>query len=233
MQHLLLLHGAIGAKDQLMPLKKQLSTDFIIHAINFSGHGREPVPEEPFSIELFANNVFSYMEKENIQQTNIFGYSMGGYVGMYIARHSPAKISKLVTLATKFKWDEKIAADEIKMIDPELIIKKVPAFAKELEDRHVNWQHVLYRTAIMLKNLGRDNTLKEADYLSVDIPTLLLVGDRDKLISVDETTSVFKKLPKAEMGVLPNTPHPFAQVDPVLLSILIKRFLNNNFFPGG
>lgn len=231
MRHLLLLHGAIGAKDQLMSLKEQLSHDFVIHAINFSGHGGEPIPEEPFSIELFANNVFSYMEKENIQQTNIFGYSMGGYVGMHIARHNPAKISKLVTLATKFKWDEKIAADEIKMIDPELIIKKVPAFAKELEIRHTNWQEVLHKTSDMLKNLGQDNTLKETDYLSISIPALLLVGDRDKMITVEETTSVFKKLPNAEMGVLPNTPHPFAQVDPVLLAILIRRFLNV-FSPG-
>src|SRR6478672_5186908 len=104
MQHLLLLHGAIGAKDQLQPLANALKDKYTLHTINFSGHGGEAFPNEPFSMELFANDVLHYMQQNNIEQVNIFGYSMGGYVAMYLAKHHPQKINKLITLATKFHW---------------------------------------------------------------------------------------------------------------------------------
>jgi esterase/lipase len=39
MQHLLLLHGAIGAKDQLQPLADELKDNYFIHTLNFSGYG--------------------------------------------------------------------------------------------------------------------------------------------------------------------------------------------------
>ena len=55
MQHLILLHGAIGAKDQLQVLADELSNEFIVHNLGFIGHGGEPLPREAFSIELFAN----------------------------------------------------------------------------------------------------------------------------------------------------------------------------------
>ena len=79
MHKLLLLHGAIGAKDQLQPLAQALKNDYEVHALNFSGHGGEQMPNS-FSIELFANDVLTYLDKTNIQKINIFGYSMGGYV---------------------------------------------------------------------------------------------------------------------------------------------------------
>ena len=80
MQHLLLLHGAIGAKDQLEELEKSLQDKFIVHRINFSGHGGETFSDKPFSISLFADEVLNYLSSQNIEQASIFGYSMGGYV---------------------------------------------------------------------------------------------------------------------------------------------------------
>ena len=104
MQDLLLLHGAIGAKDQLEGLAITLQPHYNVYTLNFSGHGGEPLSED-FTIQSFVSNVQGYMEAKKITSANIFGYSMGGYVGMYLARHFPAKVLKLVTLATKFYWD--------------------------------------------------------------------------------------------------------------------------------
>lgn len=39
MQHLLLLHGAIGAKDQLERLEQLFNATHTVHRINFNGHG--------------------------------------------------------------------------------------------------------------------------------------------------------------------------------------------------
>src|SRR5687767_6066719 len=103
MQKLLLLHGAIGSKEQLQPLAGLLKNEYEIHTLNFSGHGGTPLPEQ-FSIELFARDVVDYLDAKKLENINIFGYSMGGYVGLYLARYFPMRIGKVFTFATKFDW---------------------------------------------------------------------------------------------------------------------------------
>jgi pimeloyl-ACP methyl ester carboxylesterase len=227
MQHLLLLHGALGAKDQFITLAGQLKEVFIIHTLDFTAHGGEVIPATDLSIAVYANDVLHYMNMHNIQETNIFGYSMGGYVAMYIAKHFPDRLIKIVTLASKFHWDETIAAKEIKMLDAAAIELKVPAFAQQLAKRHdpADWKILLQQTAIMMKQLGSDNTLKQEDYTGITTPCLLMLGDRDKMVTLDETIAVYKNLPHAQMSVLPNTAHPLEQVNNEMLAYMIKHFL--------
>lgn len=231
MQHLLLLHGAIGAKDQLLPLGESLADDFYVHHLNFSGHGGEPMPDKPWSIELFAQQVVTYLNNyvPAGEPVYLFGYSMGGYVGMFLNRHYPGKLMKTVTLATKFHWDEPGAAKEVQMLNPETILRKIPAFAEQLEKRHgiYEWKIVLENTAHMLLAMGKDNPLKPEDYEQIATPCLLLLGDRDKMVALDETVSIYKKLPAGQLGVLPATAHALEQADTKLLSILIKRFVQS------
>jgi pimeloyl-ACP methyl ester carboxylesterase len=228
MEHLLLLHGAIGAKDQLQPLADALQDTFIVHTINFSGHGGEAFPEEPFSIELFANDVLHYLQQNDLEQVNIFGYSMGGYVAMYLAKYHSQKISKVITLATKFHWDETVAAKEIKMLDAVIIEQKVPAFAVQLQQRHApqDWKLLLERTAGLLLSLGKNNALQLEDYSAINTPCLVLLGDRDKMISTEETFAVYKQLPNAQLGMLPATPHPIEQANINTLAFFIQQFID-------
>ena len=67
MQKILLLHGAIGAKDQLQDLERWLSRDFEVYTLNFSGHGGEEIPTE-FSIEKFAEDVLRDLDGRIIQK---------------------------------------------------------------------------------------------------------------------------------------------------------------------
>lgn len=227
MKHLLLLHGAIGAKDQLYGLDKSLKDLFDTHTMNFSGHGGREFPAEEFSIPLFAKNVLDYLDEQKIERINIFGYSMGGYVGMYLAKHFPGRVEKLITLATKFHWDEATAAKEVKMLNADTIQQKIPAFAEQLQQRHSpnDWKEVLNRTKQMLLELGQANPLKLEDYTSIITPSLLLLGDRDKMVTLEETVDVYKQMSTAQLGILPNTPHPIEQVDIIMLTTTIKRFL--------
>jgi len=226
METLLLLHGAIGASDQLQALEAELKNQYNVHAINFSGHGKNTSYASGFSIGLFAKDVLRFCDEKNLQKISIFGYSMGGYVAMYLAKHHPERINKLVTFATKYHWNEEIAAREVKMLDPEKIQQKVPAFAEALQQRHTSdWKDVLYKSAAMMLDMGMDNVLKTEDYPGISIPVLLMLGDRDKMVTLDETLTVYKALPNAQLAVLPNTPHPIEQVDHTMLSACIKRYI--------
>ncbi|MEO6540127.1 MAG: alpha/beta hydrolase [Ferruginibacter sp.] len=227
MQQILLLHGAIGAMEQLSSLEKYLAGSFLVHRLNFSGHGGSPFSVEPFSIPLFAKEVISFLDNKGIETISIFGYSMGGYVAMYLAKHHPQRIDKVITLATKFTWDEAIAAKEMKMLNAAKIEEKLPGFAASLQKRHApnDWKTVLEKTASMLLEMGKDNPLKPADHTTIQQPVLLMLGDRDKMVSLNETLEVYKALPNAQLAVLPATAHPIEMVDPGRLAYELQRFL--------
>lgn len=223
---LLLLHGAIGASKQLQPLAGQLATNYDIHLFDFPGHGGTALPEERFSIQLFSEALRGYIETHHLQQPAIFGYSMGGYVAMFFAKHYPHLVGKIATLGTKFHWDEATAAKEVKMLDAATITAKVPAFAAALAQLHApnNWEEILQRTAAMLTTMGKSNPLKLEDYSSINNASLIMLGDRDKMVTLEETVSVYKNLPAAQMAVLPATAHPIEQADPGLIAYFLEGF---------
>jgi len=225
MTPLLLLHGAIGSSDDFNPLIKHLSS-YDVHAINFYGHGGEP-GDAAFSIEGFARQAASFINNKNISAINIFGYSMGGYVAMYMARHLDIKIERIITLGTKFHWTEAIAEKECRMLWPDIIEQKVPAFAQSLAERHgqTQWKNVLHKTAEMLQQMGRQNPLQAEDYAHIHIPSLIMLGDRDKMVTREETIATYQTLPNAQLAILPVTPHALEQADSSLLAFHIRRFL--------
>jgi pimeloyl-ACP methyl ester carboxylesterase len=230
MRHLILLHGAIGAKEQLQPLADMLQPPFAVHPVNFSGHGGEPIPDAEFSVKLFSENVIDHMQQNQIIKADIFGYSMGGYVAMYMAKYYAEKVDHVITVATKFFWDVATAAKEVKMLNADTIQQKVPSFAEQLSKRHFpgDWKKLLEKTAALLTGLGSHNTLQPEDYLNIHNRCLIMLGDRDKMVTMDETVSVYKQLPSAQLAILPDTPHPIEQVNLQLLSYMIKHYLDGN-----
>jgi pimeloyl-ACP methyl ester carboxylesterase len=226
MKTVLLLHGAIGSSAQLDNLVTALQNDYDVHTLNFPGHGGSELPTH-FSIPLFANYVKEYLLQQQLEKVIVLGYSMGGYVGLYVAKEHPELIEKVITLATKFEWNEAVAAKEIKMLQPDVIEQKLPVFAKTLSVRHApqDWKEVLLKTQEMLEALGKKNALNITDYTAIQIPVLVLLGDRDKMVTLEETVAVYKALPHAQLGVIPNTTHPIEQLDSSLLAIHLKRFI--------
>ncbi len=226
MNNLLALHGALGSKAQFTELEKTLGGDFELYSLNFSGHGGLEIPDEPFSIELFARDVLGWMEKKSFQKTNIFGYSMGGYAAMYLARHYPEKIEKIFTMATKFDWTPESSLKESKMLDTQKIKDKVPEFWEELKIRHApqNPEEILRKTAEMMINLGKKNVLNVDDYGKIEHEVVVGIGDRDKMVTLDETKEVYKNLRNGRLLVLPETPHPLEKVNQERLKYEITSF---------
>lgn len=224
MKPVLLLHGAIGAKDQLDDLKKILSGAHDVYTLNFSGHGGNELPEEPFTMDMFAGDIISYLDGKGISTVDIFGYSMGGYAAIHTALNYHGRIGKIFTLATKFEWSPEIAEREVKMLDAEKIKAKVPKFAVELALRHGegNWIKLLEKTAEMMRELGKGKPLK-LNQLSNE--AMVAVGDRDKMVSLEETIAAYRALPNAKLLIIPGTPHPIEQADVGRLANEIEIFL--------
>lgn len=224
MKDILLLHGAIGSKKQLEPLANMLQKKFRVHLLDLPGHGGEPFPVEGFSMEIFSNAVLQYLDDHSIAETSFFGYSMGGYIAMFFAQKYPQRVHKIITLATKFLWDEAIASKEIKMLQPAAIEEKLPAFAAELAVRHapLDWKEQLLKTQQLLTDLGKNKGL---EYGLISSSCLLMLGDRDKMVGLAETWDAYQALSNASLAVLPQTSHPIEKADILLLKFYIDRFL--------
>jgi esterase/lipase len=229
-QELLILHGAIGASDQLIPLAEELADDFDVYLFEFSGHGQTPFSVNGFSIPVFAEEAAIYIENNFSNGINVFGYSMGGYVALYMCMHYPGTIQSLCTLGTKWKWTPEIAAREVKMLDAAKIQEKIPAFAHVLQQRHeVNgWEKVLRKTANMMMEMGTHPPVTPQMVTGVKQRVQILLGDSDEMVTREETEEIFTVLPHAGFTLLEGTKHPIEKVNISLLANNLRGFFQNS-----
>lgn len=227
MTPVLLLHGALGSKSQLEPIRELLSSKgFSVYSMNFSGHSGEPFHQD-FGIEIFADDVLAFLKKNNLKTVDIFGYSMGGYVALWLAYHHPEKVGKVVTLGTKFDWNVDSAFKETQKLVPDKISEKVPAFARILETRHSpqDWRLLCNKTSEMMMKLGHQPLLNESIAKKIEHSSLILLGELDDMVDLSYTKKIASSLQNGKFVALPNTHHPIERVNrDELASLLISHF---------
>ena len=221
---LVLLHGALGDAGQLAPLATRLGSTRRVFVLELEGHGGTPLRDRPLRIESFASDVIAKLDGRGITQAHFFGYSMGGYVALYLASIAPDRIARVATLATKLVWTPEIAARESAMLDAATIRAKVPKFAAALEARHTaaGWEALLASTAELMHELGARPRITDDLLATIKQPVRIAVGDRDATVTIDESVAAVRRLAGGELEVHPRTAHPFekAPVDRIARSLL-------------
>ena len=76
----------------------------------------------------------------------------------------------------------------------------------------------------MMLALGDQPLFTETTAATLNLPVRLGLGDSDKMVSLEETSKMFRALPTGSFSVLPGTPHPIGQVNPALLASELKHF---------
>jgi pimeloyl-ACP methyl ester carboxylesterase len=210
----LIIHGALGSAAQLEPVKTALQNQGLtVYSMNLSGHGGAAF-EAQFGIAQFASDVCHWLDKNSIRAVNLFGYSMGGYVAMWLAKNHPERVGAIVTLGTKFDWSEESAAREVRKLNPEKIEEKVPAFARILEKRHApnDWRELIQKTSTMMTGLGESTLLTREILKSINNPVWVCLGDRDDMADRKYSEAVAGFLPNGKFKLLEETPHPIEKV---------------------
>jgi pimeloyl-ACP methyl ester carboxylesterase len=220
---LLLLHGALGCAEQLRDLAGRLGGEREVLRMDFGGHGARSGERGDFSIPRFAADVAAHLDARGLDRADMFGYSMGGYVALHLARHRADRVGRIMTLGTKFAWDPATAAKEAGRLDPATIEAKVPAFAVQLRAWHGDaWTDVVRTTAAMMIGLGANPALGDDDLEAIPHPVLVAVGERDTMVTDEETRRACERLPAGDCLLLGGTPHPIDQVDAGMLAEQIR-----------
>ncbi|MGX5683674.1 alpha/beta fold hydrolase [Chryseobacterium cucumeris] len=226
MPNLILLHGALGHSDIFKPYLNVLSSYFTVHTPLFSGHGDLKLPEGGLNIKKYVGELSEYCKVNHLTDVSIFGHSMGGYVALCYAMENPENVNSVITLGTKFDWTEEQALKESKMLNPDVILEKIPQYAQLLESQHgTKWKQLLPGIADLMIDLGKNPPL-ENNFATITTPVQIMVGDKDNMVTLEESSRVYRSLPNAKLAVLPDTKHPIDKVRPDLLLNLIKDFWN-------
>ena len=227
---LLLLHGALATGAQFDALRPLLAERFtVLPVLDFAGHGATPLDGE-FGVAPFASQAEAVLERtanDAGMPARIFGYSMGGYVALALARRRPELVARVATLGTKFAWSPESAAREVAMLDLAKMRGKIPRFAEALERLHVGigLEALLRHTAAMMQALGAQPTLDAPALAEIAQPVRVMVGDRDTTVGVEESLATVRALAAGELEVLPRTPHPLDRTPLARLAFSVIEFL--------
>ena len=209
---LLCLHGALGSAAQLRAGLSPLAEKANLLFFDFPGHGERSA--EPLNIDACVAATREFILQNQLAGTTIFGYSMGGYVALLLAKQHPELVGQIITLGTKLNWNPHNAAAETQKLNPEIIEQKVPKYAAALQQWHgEKWKNVLADTAELMLDLGNNPRLTDDVYQTIQHPVLLCLADGDTMVTREETIHATYLLPNAEFAEVPNSGHPIEKAD--------------------
>jgi pimeloyl-ACP methyl ester carboxylesterase len=223
---LILLHGALGAAAQFESWIPELERTFHIRTMDFEGHGGRGHTDRPFAIEHFTENLEEFIVNIGQGPADIFGYSMGGYVALHLALKQPELVRRIFTFATKVAWNAESAAHEANMLDPDTVQDKTPKYVERLQSLHQgkDWRLQLELTADMMLDLGEFPTIRAKDFKNIRQPVRLGVGDRDNMVTLEETIAAFQLIPDCQLFVMPGTAHPLEKIGQKQICASISQF---------
>ncbi len=174
-------------------------------ALDLPGHGASPDPE-PMSWVRFASGVIAAMDYLGLERPHVFGYSLGAGVALEVARQRP--VARLALHATSTQWTPR----EVGIMTDGLT--NMPQHVQtHLADLHGGlWREVVAQMTDFAERLPGD-WITDAMLAEVSAPTLVSIGDRDALFSVEQALHLARVLPDAALSVLPGVDHNLSTLD--------------------
>lgn len=95
---LVLLHGFTGSLMNWQVIARGLSRSYQVITLDLLGHGTSDAPLDPdrYAMPHAAADLAELFQALTADPLNLMGYSMGGRLALYIARHYPALVHTLI-----------------------------------------------------------------------------------------------------------------------------------------
>ncbi len=242
---LVLIHG-LGASTFAFRLNvEELSKHFRVIVPDMPGYGLSGRDTPDMSLTAQAGYLAGLLDELGIVRASIAGHSMGGSVALRFAARFPGRTERLVligsttdeymarggrfsaiarqflpafttlVLRNRFARERYLRAA---VYDPALLTPEVRA--GYAAPGHVRGHTRAYQRLIL--DRVRDAPV---DLASVCSPALLLWGDTDRVVGIENAHALASSLPHARLVVLPNTGHLAPEEQPAALNQLILEFL--------
>jgi pimeloyl-ACP methyl ester carboxylesterase len=213
-----LVHGLGGRSEDWRNLAPFLvRAGFSVYMPDLPGYGRSDKPADfSYSIPDEAESVVGFMDAVRLQQVDLGGWSMGGWIVQYLALRHPERVAKLMLfdsagIQEKPSWNTDlftpVSAMELDQLDALLMPHPpaVPSFiAADILRTSRNRAWIIHR-ALTSMLTGRDAT--DTLLPELKMPVLIVWGALDHITPLSQGETIHRLIPQSQMEVVPGCGH--------------------------
>jgi pimeloyl-ACP methyl ester carboxylesterase len=239
----LLLHEGLGqamwAWREQVPV---LAEHFRVIAFDTRGTGRSPTPREPYGIDDLAEDAAGVLAG---RAAHVVALSMGGYVALTLALARPELVRSLVLIGTGAGGPARVPRpDHVRRAFAEAVGLPLDEFGRATMPYTFapGWaeRNPERFEAILAARLERPTSYETIDahmhacyrYYDegieverIDVPALVIHGDEDLIVPVENGRALAARLPNARYVELPGSGHNLPLEEPEIINRLVLEFL--------
>lgn len=191
----LMLNGNNSSMSRFSKQLEILSKNYMVIGLDSRGQGKSTGDDTKITYELMAEDVNTFLEKLELKNVNVLGWSDGGNIALILAMQHPDKVKKMAIMGTVlFNDDSSVTAETNKLIRNQI---------KEMEEKGVAKNNMDYRLKVLLLTEPHinPNSLK-----NIKAPTLVMAGQHD-VIKENHTKLIAEKIPKSKLVIFKGAGH--------------------------
>jgi pimeloyl-ACP methyl ester carboxylesterase len=234
---LLFVHGFTTTAEFWRHQAASLSDKYRVIRIELRGHGKaDHHPDQAFSIDAYARDVLSVIDKLGLDRYILIGLSMGGTVAQTVTLSRPRGLVGLVLVgATAHGLGPDVQADNVIAAIRRIGIHQSAqdvidaSFAASTSQDLVAWarsevtQTPEYVAVQAIRSLN--DTDNRARLGHVEVPTLIVAGEDDRITPVGESEHLAELIPGAELAVIKAAAHFPMLEQPVKFNEVFEEFV--------
>jgi pimeloyl-ACP methyl ester carboxylesterase len=232
---LILIHGGMGIGKNFEPHIPAFSKQFRVIVPDSRGHGNTDNPSGEFSYRLMAEDVAAFINTLGLHSPSICGWSDGGQIALELGMHYPDLMKCMVVGAAWYQFSQTyqglltaIGFESPGVVNIERIKQSLPQLAEMWRSWHSpihgpdHWETLVTQISTMWWTpLG----YTADDFQKIKAPTLILVGDRDQMVPVEEAAEMYRFIPVAELAMVPDSDHSLPLTRAKLFTTIVLDFL--------
>ncbi len=242
-QPVVLIHGLFGSLDNLGLLARPLSEQYRVISVDLRNHGASFHSDE-MSYPVQAADLLALLDKLGLEQVAIVGHSMGGKVGMQLAKLAPTRVAKLV-VADIAPVAYPHARHQNVFAGLNATLEQAPQSRSEAEAILAQHIEIAGVRQFLLKSFAKTGhgwgwrfnvPALERNYANImgwpdaqsrfEGPALFIKGGDSDYMQPEHTETVMAQFPAAKARVIAGTGHWLHAEKPVLFNKLVVDFLS-------
>lgn len=247
---IVLVHGIAGNAAEWAPVIGRLARSFDVIAPDLAGHGASGRLRGDHSIGAFACWLRDLVEALDVERATFVGHSLGGGVVMQFAYQFPQYVERMVLVSSGGLGREVSALIRAASLPgAELVLRVVggaakaaqPALAVAGVDERSEGGELVHRIAgltdadrraafvravrAVASPGGQRVSANDRLYLAADVPTLIVWGERDRIIPVGHGWATADAVPGSRLEIFEDSGH-FPHADhPERFTSLLEDFV--------
>lgn len=202
---LLLLNGmAVSSRAWPEPWLARLERSFRLLLVDNRGTGSSPDPGEAFSMADLARDSAEVLDRCGVDRAHVFGHSMGGMIALTLAMEHPARVDRLLLSAT--------SPGQAMAVPPKPEVRArlaamLPGSSQPNEAVVGGYRGDHTDASVIVRQLQAMSGFESSRLGDVQAETLVLHGEVDPLVPVENGRRLVSAIPRARLEVLPGVGH--------------------------